>query len=144
MMPVAEITRAETEQRARLLRVRSYDVALDLTRGAEIFGSVSVIRFDAAEPGAASHADLVADAVHEITLNGVRLDPAAVYADGRITLPALAAHNELRVVGRLRLHRIRAPACTGRPTPRAAESRSTGSSRRRTPVPRTRASTSRT
>ncbi|MGH3410211.1 MAG: aminopeptidase N, partial [Streptosporangiaceae bacterium] len=89
---------AETAQRARLLRVRSYHVALDLTRGAEIFGSVSVIRFDAAEPGAASHVDLVAGAVHEITLNGVPLDPAAVYADGRIALPALAAHNELRVV----------------------------------------------
>jgi aminopeptidase N len=97
MMPVAEITREETGQRARLLRVHSYHVALDLTRGAEVFGSVSVIRFDAAEPGAASHADLVASTVREITLNGVPLDPAAVYADGRITLPALAAHNELRV-----------------------------------------------
>jgi aminopeptidase N len=97
MMPVAEITREETGQRARLLRVHSYHVALDLTRGAEVFGSVSVIRFDAAEPGAASHADLVASTVREITLNGVPLDPAAVYADGRIALPALAAHNELRV-----------------------------------------------
>jgi aminopeptidase N len=97
-MPTAEITRAETARRARLLRVREYHVALDLTRGAEIFGSVSVIRFDAAEAGAASHADLVASTVREITLNGVPLDPAAVYAGGRITLPALAAHNELRVV----------------------------------------------
>ena len=107
-MPVAEITHAETAQRARLLRVRDYHVALDLTRGAEIFGSVSAIRFDAAElgaaesgaaeSGAASHADLVASAVHEITLNGVPLDPAAVYVGGRITLPGLAAHNELRVV----------------------------------------------
>ena len=97
-MPTAEITRAETARRARLLQVRDYHVALDMTRGAEIFGSVSVIRFDAAEPGAASHADLVASAVHEITLNGALLDPAAVYADGRITLPGLAARNELRVV----------------------------------------------
>ena len=96
-MPVAEITRAETEQRARRLRVHSYDVALDLSRGEDIFGSVSVIRFDCAEPGATSHADLVAYTVHEITLNGVPLDPAAACADGRITLPALAAHNELRV-----------------------------------------------
>jgi hypothetical protein len=48
--PAAEITRAETGQRARLLRVRSYDVALDLTRGAETFGSVSVVRFDCADP----------------------------------------------------------------------------------------------
>jgi Peptidase M1 N-terminal domain len=97
-MPAAEITRAETGQRARLLRVRSYDVALDLTRGTETFGSVSVVRFDCAEPGAASHADLAARAVHEITLNGVLLDPAAVYANSRIALPALAARNELRVV----------------------------------------------
>ena len=38
-MPIAEITRAETSERARLLRVESYDVALDLTRGGEVFGS---------------------------------------------------------------------------------------------------------
>ncbi len=43
-MPPAEITRAETGQRARLLRVRPYDVALDLTRGAETFCSVSLRR----------------------------------------------------------------------------------------------------
>ena len=96
-MAGAEITRAECQERARLLRVRSYDVVLDLT-GEESFGSVSVIRFDCAEPGAASHADLVARAVHEIRLNGVRLDPAVTWSGGRIALPALAAHNELRVV----------------------------------------------
>jgi aminopeptidase N len=97
LMPVAEITRAETRRRARLLHVRSYDVELDLTRGGEVFGSVSLIRFDSAVPGAASYADLVAVKAHEITLNGVPLDPGTVYADGRIALPALAAHNELRV-----------------------------------------------
>jgi aminopeptidase N len=96
-MASAEITRAECQERARLLRVRSYDVVLDLT-GEESFGSVSVIRFHCAEPGAASHADLVAQAVHEIRLNGARLDPAAAWSGGRIALPALAAHNELRVV----------------------------------------------
>jgi aminopeptidase N len=97
-MASAEITRAECRERARLLRVRSYDVALDLTRGDQVFGSVSVVRFDCAEPGAASHADLVARAVHEITLNGARLDPAAAWSGGRIALPALAPRNELRVV----------------------------------------------
>jgi aminopeptidase N len=96
-MPSAEITRAECRERARLLRVRSYDVVLDLRRK-EAFGSVSVIRFDCAEPGAASHADLVARAVRGITLNGAPLDPAAVWSGGRIALPALAARNELRVV----------------------------------------------
>src|ERR1700684_450946 len=97
MMPVAEVTREETGQRARLLRVHSYHVALDLTRGAEVFGSVSVIRFATAESGAVTHGDLVASTVREIALNAVPLAPAAVYADGRITLPALAAQNELRV-----------------------------------------------
>jgi aminopeptidase N len=97
-MPIAEITRAETSERARLLYVHSYDVALHLTRGDTVFGSVSVIRFDCREPGAASHADLVAEAVHEVTLNGTALDPARVWADGRIALAGLAAENELRVV----------------------------------------------
>ncbi len=97
MTVIAEITRAETRQRARLLRVHSYDVCLDLTKGDAVFGSVSVIRFDCAEPGAASHADLVASRVHEITLNGVPVDPSAC-GQGRIALAGLAAHNELRVV----------------------------------------------
>ena len=34
-MQVAEITREETAERAMLLRVRSYDIELDLTGGAE-------------------------------------------------------------------------------------------------------------
>ena len=42
-MPPAEITRAETAERARLLSVDSYDVFLDLTGGGETFGSTSVV-----------------------------------------------------------------------------------------------------
>ena len=97
-MQVAEITRDETAERAALLRVDSYDVELDLTGGPENFRSTSVIAFDCAEPGAASYADLIAEHVREITLNGASLDPAAVYAQGRIALTGLAARNELRVV----------------------------------------------
>jgi aminopeptidase N len=97
-MPPAEITRAETAERARLLSVDSYDVYLDLTRGGEVFGSTSVIRFGCAEPGASSYADLIAENVHEITLNGEALDPAASCGGGRIALSGLAARNELRVV----------------------------------------------
>jgi aminopeptidase N len=94
----AEITRDETSVRARLLRVESYDIELDLTRGEDVFGSVSVITFGCAEPGASTYADLVAQSVHEITLNGSPVDPATAYASGRIALTGLAAHNELRVV----------------------------------------------
>jgi aminopeptidase N len=97
-MPVAEITCAQTAERARLVRVESYEIALDLTRGAEVFGSTSVIRFSCRQPGAPTYVDLIAERVHEITLNGAPIDPAAAVAAGRIMLPALADGNELRVV----------------------------------------------
>jgi len=97
-MQIADITRDETAERVRLLQVQSYDVELDLTGGPETFRSASVIRFDCAEPGARTYADLIAEAVHEITLNGRPVDPARAWADGRIALTALAAVNELRVV----------------------------------------------
>jgi aminopeptidase N len=97
-MHVADITRDESAQRAQMLMVRSYDIQLDLTGGDEVFRSVSEITFDCAEPGASTHADLVADAVREITLNGATVDPATAYADGRIALTGLAASNVLRVV----------------------------------------------
>jgi aminopeptidase N len=97
-MPTAEITRNETAERARLLRVDEYHVHLDLTRGDKVFRSTSVITFDCAEPGADSYADLVAADVLEISLNGTEIDPDTAYADGRIALAGLAARNELRVV----------------------------------------------
>jgi aminopeptidase N len=104
-MPVAEITRAETSARSRLLHVDSYQVELDLTRGGEVFGSTSRIRFGCAEPGASTYLDLVADRVHEITLNGNVVDPAAACTDGRITLSGLAAQNEVVVVADCRFSR---------------------------------------
>jgi len=97
-MQIAEITRRETSERSALLAVESYTVHLDLTRGDKVFGSTSVIVFDCAQPGAATYADLIAETVHEITLNGVSIDPAAACAGGRIALSGLAARNELRVV----------------------------------------------
>ncbi len=99
-MPIAEITRSETRERARLLRVDDYDVALDLTRGPDVFGSTSVIRFSCTQPGASTYADLVAETVHEIMLNGVSIDPAGAWADGRIALTGLAPQ---RAAGRRRL-----------------------------------------
>ncbi|HUD80856.1 MAG TPA: aminopeptidase N [Streptosporangiaceae bacterium] len=97
-MQIAEITRAETSHRADLLTVSSYTVDLDLTCGDKVFRSTSEISFQCAEPGARSYADLVAETVREITLNGEALDPDQVCAEGRILLPALAEQNELRVV----------------------------------------------
>ncbi|HEY1642166.1 MAG TPA: aminopeptidase N [Streptosporangiaceae bacterium] len=97
-MAVTEITRDETRERAALLQVESYDIGLDFTGDGRVFRSESVIRFSCREPGAASYADLIAEQVHEITLNGTVLDPAAAWDGARIALPGLAAGNELRVV----------------------------------------------
>jgi aminopeptidase N len=116
-MAAAEITRDECARRAELLQVRGYDLTLDLTAGDRLFRSTSVISFDCAEPGAASHADLVAEQVHEITLNGVPINKDQAWADGRIALAGLERHNQLRVVADCRysrdgtgLHRFTDPA----------------------------------
>jgi aminopeptidase N len=92
----APLTRAEAQERARLLNVHSYTVHLDLTRGEEVFGSTTVIRFGCAEPGATTFVELRPARLHRLTLNGADLDPAS-FDDGRLPLPGLAADNELRV-----------------------------------------------
>jgi aminopeptidase N len=95
-VPGDNLTRDEARERASIIRTRSYEVALDLTRGAETFRSVTTVRFDGTE-GASSFIDAITDRVHAVTLNGRSLDPAEV-ADGvRIALPGLAADNELVV-----------------------------------------------
>ncbi|HSF27302.1 MAG TPA: aminopeptidase N, partial [Actinomycetes bacterium] len=97
-MPGMNLTRDEARERARLVEVSSYDVALDLTTGDTTFASRTVMRFRCLEPGASTFADLVAPAVHSVVLNGRTLDAAAV-ADGiRIQLDDLAADNVLEVV----------------------------------------------
>jgi aminopeptidase N len=109
-----EMTRTSAAERATIVRVESYEIALDLARGEELFGSTSVIRFSCLRAGAGTHAELQADKVHEITLNGRRLDPEQVCAQGRITLPDLGEFNELRVMADLSygsaLHRSVDPA----------------------------------
>ncbi len=95
-MPGMNLTRSEASVRSELLQVHSYDINLDLMRGERVFGSRTVIRFDAVQ-GASTFIDAVTDTVHRVSLNGVELDPASV-ADGyRIALPDLAASNELVV-----------------------------------------------
>ncbi|MCI0688575.1 MAG: aminopeptidase N [Sporichthyaceae bacterium] len=97
-MPGTNLTRAEAAERAALLEVRSYQVELDLSAEADTFRSVTRIAFDCVRPGAASFVDLIAPAVHEIVLNGRRLDPAVAYADSRIAIDDLAAENVIEVV----------------------------------------------
>ncbi|MEU9789284.1 aminopeptidase N [Streptomyces sparsogenes] len=100
-MPGTNLTREEAQRRARLLTVDSYEIELDLSgaQGGGTFRSVTTVRFEVAEAGADSFADLVAPTVHQVVLNGYELDPAEVFADSRIALTGLrAGRNELRVV----------------------------------------------
>ncbi|MFC4507083.1 MULTISPECIES: aminopeptidase N [Streptomyces] len=100
-MPGTNLTREEAQQRAKLLTVDSYEIDLDLSGAQEggTYRSVTTVRFDVAEGGAESFIDLVAPAVHEVTLNGDPLDPAEVFKDSRIALPGLLqGRNVLRVV----------------------------------------------
>ena len=95
----SNLTRDEAKARSALITVASYQVDLDLTEpegGDVTFGSVTVVSFDCAAPGASTFIDLTAPAVREITLNGAAVGPDAFDGD-RITLDGLAAANVLRV-----------------------------------------------
>ena len=115
----SNLTRDEAAERARLLRVESYQVELDLTGGETTFGSVTTVRFSCQRPGAASFIDLTAPAVTEAVLNGRTL-PAQAFDGNRIALDELAGTNELTVRAQCRysrsgegLHRFTDPADKG-------------------------------
>ncbi|REJ04727.1 aminopeptidase N [Microbacterium bovistercoris] len=95
-MPGENLTRIEAQERRDVIDTQSYEVTLDLTKGEEVFGSRSVVRFTAT-PGAFTFIDLIARDVREISLNGEQLDPSAVFADSRIALSDLQAENVLVV-----------------------------------------------
>ncbi|MGK5632778.1 aminopeptidase N, partial [Streptomyces sp. URMC 123] len=126
------LTRDEAQTRAGLLDVHRYTVDLDLTRGDELFGSTTVIRFTVREPagspGAAAEgaapvrtfAELRPAALHRVTLDGQELDvaPADVVESRRLPLTGLApGEHELRVEADMRysrtgegMHRFTDPA----------------------------------
>ncbi len=90
------LTRDEAIERSASLTVSHYDVALDLTTSETTFASTTTVAFSARE-GSSSFIDAVTDTVHQVTLNGVDLDPAEVSDGVRIQLPGLAAENVLTV-----------------------------------------------
>ena len=121
------LTHAEALERARLLRITSYAVDLDLTHAAPppapmggdpadnassgppspdgpTFGSLTTVRFGCTEPGAATFVDLKARRVDRILFNGAELDPGCVH-DGRLPLTRLAAENELVVEAQMAFSR---------------------------------------
>ena len=92
------LTRDEARDRADLITVQSYEISLDLTGGEITFRSDTTITFTAAQPGAATFADLVAPEVREITLNGAPVELTAAAGD-RILLTGLKeGSNVLQVV----------------------------------------------
>ena len=107
-MPGENLSREEARERAAILSVERYDVALDVRSavgtpdgsGPRTFRSTTVIDFRCAEPGASSFADLIAPAVTSVRLNGRELDPAAVFDGTRIALDGLAERNTLVVDAR--------------------------------------------
>lgn len=110
------LQRDEAQTRARLIDVHRYDIALDLTRGADRFGSRTVIHFTARTAGD-TFVEIKPDALHSATLDGTPLDPAAL-DDNRLPLTGLApgAH-ELRLDAAMRysrtgegMHRFTDPA----------------------------------
>ena len=115
-MPGLNLTRIEAEQRAAMVDVKHYDIALDLTTSDTTFRATTRIQFEGTA-GASTFLDAITDRVHSVTLNGVELDPAEV-ADGvRIQLPNLAESNEVIVDADMRymntgegLHRFVDPA----------------------------------
>ncbi|HVW43334.1 MAG TPA: aminopeptidase N [Amycolatopsis sp.] len=101
-MPAPNLTRDQARQRADLLEVESYDIALDLTDGnggpgEKTFDSTTTVRFSSARPGESAWIDIVAARVRSATLNGKVLDVSSYVEDDGVALPDLAATNELVV-----------------------------------------------
>jgi aminopeptidase N len=100
-VPLPNLTRDQAVERAALVTVDNYQIALDLTDGdgrpGELtFRSVTTVTFDAL-PGADTVIDLAAGTVRGATLNGDDLDVSAYDESTGIALTGLAEHNVLVV-----------------------------------------------
>ncbi|MEE1930497.1 aminopeptidase N [Streptomyces sp. TRM 70351] len=110
------LTRGEAQTRAALLDVHRYTIDLDLTRGDDVFGAVTTIRFTARAAGD-TFAEVRPAALHRAELDGRALD-ADAFDGGRLALTGLApGEHELRVTADMRyshtgegMHRFTDPA----------------------------------
>jgi aminopeptidase N len=94
-VPAENLTRKEAQERAAILTVDSYVIALDLTTGPDTFRSTTTVTFDASG-GTSTFIDAITTRVHSVTLNGATVPVSA--ADGiRIQLDGLQEHNVLTV-----------------------------------------------
>ncbi|MET8424536.1 aminopeptidase N [Nocardia sp. NPDC004860] len=103
-MSAPNLTREQAIERAATVQVENYRVELDLTgqpTGAEeprreTFHSKATVTFTAT-PGAQTFIDFVGAGVRSAVLNGVALDVSGYDEEQGLTLPNLAANNELVV-----------------------------------------------
>ncbi|WP_181468207.1 aminopeptidase N [Streptomyces sp. Amel2xB2] len=106
---MSALTRDEAHTRAGILEVERYAVDLDVTLGAEVFGSATTVRFRVKEgrDGADSFAEVRPEELLRAELDGVPLDVAEAFGDGRLWLRGLAEGvHELRVEARMRYSRV--------------------------------------
>jgi len=99
---VRNLTQVEAAERARLLEVTGYDIALDLTDGAGrpgagTFRSTTEVTFRCAEPGAQTFIEVAATSIRSAVLNGTPVDLSGWSAENGLTLTGLAAQNTLVV-----------------------------------------------
>ncbi|MDP9168251.1 MAG: aminopeptidase N, partial [Actinomycetota bacterium] len=91
-MALPNLTRDQAAERAALVTIDNYRIALDLTVGEQTFRSTTTVTFDALA-GADTVIDLAADTVRSATLNGVEIDASGYDESTGIPLVGLAEHN---------------------------------------------------
>ena len=92
---MASLTAREAGIRASSIKVTSYDVELDLTRGDTEFGSRSIIEFDSLDRQS-TWVDIQPASLISVRLNGRPVDIGMLY-EGRLHLGDLEEHNDLVV-----------------------------------------------
>jgi aminopeptidase N len=94
---VSSLTRQEAQARAATITVDGYELEIDLTGGAEVFRSLTTIRFTATRPVPETFVEVRPAALRRARLNGVDLPPGAL-SGGRLWLTELVTGgNELTV-----------------------------------------------
>jgi aminopeptidase N len=86
------LTQDQAVERAALVTVDSYRIALDLTGGEKTFRSTTTVEFDATA-GADTYLDIAADTIRSASLNGHDIDVSGYDESTGIALTGLAEHN---------------------------------------------------
>ncbi len=121
MAGVRNLTQIEATRRAHLLRVRGYDVVLDLTDGTGgpgegTFRSTTRVDFACTEPGAETFIEVAAHRLHGAHLNGEPIDTSDWSAEQWSAAHRAGRRQHAGRRRRLRLLHVRTgPAPPGRP-----------------------------